>query len=265
MAGALKRWFGEDYVQPQKRYMVGGGVYQSRTYASRPVYGYGGRFRRSTRSGRFRKSGYYGRYSRGSQVSRIRRGLNIEKKFFDTTISFLTDATGEVPATGQVTLIPQGVTESTRVGRVCTLKSLHLKFTARYLPAADTIGSAVAWIYVILDKQANGAAAASADIFTSTAGAGAMINMANSSRFKILRKFVCQFNSGAGASGAYAQDNQPYEWYKKVNIPIEYSSTTGAIGEIKSNNVFLYAGQDGNTGDDTISVNGTFRLRFTDI
>ena len=32
-----------------------------------------------------------------------------ELKFFDTALSFTCDATGEVPATGQLALIPQGI------------------------------------------------------------------------------------------------------------------------------------------------------------
>ena len=88
--------------------------------------------------------------------------------------------------------------------------------------------------------------------------------MANSERFKILKKFVYEFASGAGVSGAYARGVRNMDWYAKLNLPVEYSSTTGAITEIKSNNIFLLA-STANQTDDEITVTATCRLRFTDL
>jgi len=78
------------------------------------------------RPGYDRTGGSYGRYA----------GRGAELKFFDTSLSFLFDTTGEVPATGQLVLIPQGVTESTRVGRKCVIKSVHLKGITQGVPGA---------------------------------------------------------------------------------------------------------------------------------
>ena len=52
----------------------------------------------------------------------------------------------------------------------------------------------------------------------------------------------------------------PVDWYKKVDIPMDWSSTTGAITEIRSNNIFLTAGAAG--FDDVVTFSGTCRLRF---
>jgi len=76
--------------------------------------------------GYMRTAGFYGRYS----------GSSPELKFFDTALSFAIDTTVEVPATGQLSLIPQGVTQSTRVGRKATIKSIYLHGTAALVPAA---------------------------------------------------------------------------------------------------------------------------------
>jgi len=62
-----------------------------------------------------RTGGYYGRFA----------GRGAELKFFDTATSFSIDTSPEVPATGQLVLIPQGVTESTRVGRKCVIRSIQ--------------------------------------------------------------------------------------------------------------------------------------------
>lgn len=215
-------------------------------------------------SGRFRRSGYYGRYNRGSQIARLRRGLNIEKKFFDTALNFTFDTTGEVPATGQLTLVPQGVTESTRVGRSMTVKSIQIRAECVYTPAADTVGATGCYLLLVLDKQANGAAAAITDVLTSNDMRTAMINLANSERFYILKRWDFVMQAGAGVQTAFGKDVKQIEYFKKCNYTVEYSSTTGAITEIKSNNIFLLAGCDNQT-DDSVSCNGTARLRFTDI
>jgi len=204
--------------------------------------------------GTYRRAGYYGRYNQP--------GGGNEIKFFDTSLSFLVDASGEVPATGQLCLIPQGVTESTRVGRKATIKSIQLRMNLRAVPAAGATYANSTYLYVVLDKQANGAAAAVTDIFTTNSLGEAMLNMANSSRFTILKKWVMDWNPAAGATGAYNNAARHIEWFHKCNIPLEYSSTTGALTELKSNNVFLVAGAAAN--DDTVSVAGAARLRFDD-
>lgn len=214
--------------------------------------------------GYFRRSGFYGRYTTRNQVARVRRGLNIEKKFFDTANTFTFDATGEVPASGQLALIPQGVTESTRVGRKCTVTSIQIRASVYYVPAADTVGAEVAYLYLVLDRQANGAAAGIADVLTGTGMGVAMINLANSERFKILKRFVIPLQAGAGVQTAFGRDDKPLDFYKKCKIPLEFSGITGAITELKSNNIFFLAGTDGG-GDDNVQFTGTTRLRFTDL
>lgn len=190
-------------------------------------------------------------------------GRKGELKFFDTANSFLFDTTGEVPATGQLTLIPQGTTESTRIGGNCTVKSVQIRGRILYTPAAAANASGTAHMYLVVDKQANGAAAAVTDVFTGTALADAMHNLSNSQRFVVLKAWHWVFNGGAGVTTAYNSMAKYMEYYTKCTIPIEYSSTAGVIAELKSNNIFLIAGADGNT-DDLISFTGQTRLRFSD-
>jgi len=200
-----------------------------------------------------RTGGFY-KFARGS-----RSGFKAEVKFFDTDLDFLFDQTAEVPATGQLALIPQGDTQSTRDGRQATIKSLQLRAIMTYAPAASTAGTTDCWLWLVLDTQTNGAAAAITDVFTSNAAWDNMINLSNSDRFKILKKWKFHFQSQAGVSGAYQQVTKPLEYYKKCNIPMQWSSTTGAITEIRSNNIFLMAG---GFDDDLVTFSGTCRLRF---
>lgn len=204
-----------------------------------------------------RRVGNYARY--GAQA--LAAGMKPELKFFDTALSFTVDATGEVPATGQLTLIPQGDTESTRDGRKAVIKSIQIRGIAYLAPGAAATAATVAYVYVVLDTQANGAAAGVTDVFTSNNLSSALINLNNSGRFRILKKFVLPFVSPAGATTAYNNVVKPLEFWKSCNIDVDWSSTAGAITELRSNNIFLLAGSDG-LSDDTVTVVGNCRLRF---
>lgn len=209
------------------------------------------------RAGRDRVAGYYGRYSGSS--SSLSGG---ELKFFDTDIDFSLDQTGEVVATGQLNLIPQGVTESTRIGRKCRLTSLQLRAMWTYDPAASVSPSSPCFLYLVLDKQCNGAAAAVTDVLNGSAMNKALINMANSDRFTILKRWVWTPTAVAGVDGAYAPVRGTIDYYKKCDILLDFSSTTGALTEIKSNNLFLLGGSS--AGDDVTTITGQVRLRYKD-
>jgi len=203
-----------------------------------------------------RRSGMFGRFPpQGSEL-----------KFFDTELIMPLDTTPEVGttgATGQLCLIPQGVTESERVGRKCVVKSIQLRGMMRYVPAAAATAATAGFMQIVLDTQANGAACIAADIVDATTMADALVNMNNSERFRTLKRIKKVFNVPAGATTAYNSMTQSVDVYLKCNIPLEFSSTTGAITEIRSNNICILAGSDG-IADDTITFTGKARLRFSD-
>lgn len=188
------------------------------------------------------------------------QGLLPEKKFFDTDLAFDFDATGEIPATGQLALIPQGDTESTRDGRLAIIKSVQIRGRMLFNPTTSANASTTTFLYLVLDTQANGAAAAITDVFTSNSMATNMLNLNNSGRFRILKKWVHVFNAQAGVTTAYNTVIKQLEFYKRCNIKMDWSAAAGAITEIRSNNLFLMAGAT--TSDDLVSFTGTCRLRF---
>jgi len=204
------------------------------------------------RAGVYRKSGFYGRFS----------GPNAELKFLDTALSFNIDRTLEVPATGQLALIPQGQTESTRVGRSCTIRSVEIKGVINMTGAATP--DDVVSIYLIMDTQTNGAAAAATDVFTSTDGPIALRNLEKSTRFTILKKWVFNMNAQAGVAAAYGAMARNIQYYRKCNIPMLYdsSASTGALTTITTNNLFLMAGSY--LADDQCTFAGNCRIRFSD-
>lgn len=187
----------------------------------------------------------------------------MELKFFDTANSFSFDATGEVPATGQLNLVPQDVTQTGRIGRQITIKKIHMKGNILDVPAAAATNATNVCLYLILDRQCNKAAAAITDVLTSTGITTAFRNLSNSDRFRVLHKFYWTMKPRAGVTTAYNNDVRHYNYKMKCNIPIDFTGSSGAIGTITSNNVFLLAGTDGNS-DDIVTLTGSTRIRFTD-
>ncbi len=203
-----------------------------------------------------RTSGFY----RGNGVVASK-----ELKFHDIAITdAVVAAAGAIQNSGSVNLIAQGTTESTRIGRKCTIKSIAWRFDIE-LPTFATAGAGgndTIRVILYLDKQANGATAAGDDIVEDSTNWQTFNNLANTGRFRTLmdRTYDMNRNSGAGDgtsndwSGAVHHDT----FFKQCNIPLEFSSTTGAITEIRSNNIgVLLLSKSGLAG-----FNSLMRLRF---
>lgn len=193
----------------------------------------------------------------------IKGGRGPELKYFDTALNFSLDLTGEIPATGQLCLVPQSATENNRIGSKIRVKSIQIKGYVFFVPTTAATAACLGVIKLVLDKQCNGAAAAVADVVTGTNLGLALMNLDNRERFEILREWRIPFEATAGVTTAYNNSVRDLNFYKKLDLPIMFSSTTGAIGEITSNNLFLLAGTAGAT-DDVAAVTGTCRIRFTD-
>lgn len=185
-----------------------------------------------------------------------------ELKFLDTALSFTPDTTGEVVATGQINLVPQGDTESGRDGRKIVVKSIRIR--GGVINIDNAASKLDAWMYLVLDRQCNGAAAAATDVLSSTNFGASLPNLANVERFQILKRWRVTCAPAAGVAASFANSSAAFDIYKKCNIPILFdnSVTTGAITSIRSNNLFLMCGSI--LGDDLWQVTGTSRIRFTD-
>jgi len=187
-----------------------------------------------------------------------------ELKAFDTALSFAFDATGEVPATGQLCFVQTGDTLNNRDGAVIMVKSLAIRARWVHQPMAAATSAGTIYLYVVLDKQANGAAAGVTDVLTSTDLSIALGNVPNQYRFRILRKIAIDLSSQAGVTTAYNNVNGHIDEYIEFKKPLEirYTASAGAITDIASQNIFLIAGATSGI-DDTVTLVGTARLRFT--
>ncbi len=207
---------------------------------------------RKFRRGHDRTAGFFGRFAKGGEL-----------KFFDLDLDdAVIAAAGGL--TDSINKIAQGTTESTRIGRKCTIRSINWRFAVT-LPETNLGSSAVDTVRVILylDKQANGATAAITDILE-TADYQSFNNLGNKSRFRTLmdRSFdlTAMAGGGDGTTEDYGATIITDSFFKKVNLPIEFDSTAGAITEIKSNNIgVLLLSKNGKAG-----FASKIRVRFSD-
>lgn len=189
-----------------------------------------------------------------------------EIKFFDTqlTIPFpITGACSTSAATGNIHIIPQGDTESSREGRIIRIRSVQLRGVLTYAPAATATASTSVFLVLLMDSQCNGANPAITDVFTTNAMRDNMINLANNKRFKILKRFSFDFASTAGVSTAYNNVSRVLDYYKACNVTITYdnSVTTGAITSTRQNSILMAYGSDASAS--LVTFNGASRIRFT--
>lgn len=183
------------------------------------------------------------RYGVGyNRYTRMKSTFKPEMKFEDTT-----DTVATVAATGDVLNsvlfnITQGSGESDRIGRKITVKSMYVRGNI-LLPAATDINNTQDELRVIIyqDKQSNGAAAAVTDI-VQNADLRSFLNLANKNRFRILAdKNYVILAPGVGGNGTTHSVGAAGKHYKislpKLNIPVEYTASTGAITDLASNNI----------------------------
>ncbi len=214
------------------------------------------------RKGYGRTSGYYGRYGQGPHA---------ELKFHDLDIDdAIVASTGTInPASASCVIIQQGTTESTRLGRKITIKSINWRWTIT-LPefdAQDTPGpDDVLRVILFQDKQTNGATATVTGILES-ADFQSFNNLANKSRFRTLmdRTYALNYQSlasdGAAVVSGAALTIQD-SFFKKCNIAIEYDNTAtdGSLATQRSNNIAVLLISSSNVS----RFASKMRLRFSD-
>lgn len=210
-----------------------------------------------------RVGGYYGRYNRPRSMGRGRRAsATVETKFKDGNYDF-----GAVAVTGELqnmVLVPQDTTESGRIGRKITLTSCSVRLMIELPETDDDHDTAdILRVIVFIDKQANGATPACADILE-TATLLAFNNLANKGRFRTLadRRYEISSSTGSGngTTDHFGAQRRYEELHFKLNLPIEYSGTTGAITEVKSNNLgILVLSKEG-----VVNLVTKWRIRYLD-
>ncbi len=239
-------------------------AYKRRAYVKRGGKNARSKYRRKTRAVSLRKGyerlgGYYGRFNLTST------NQHPEYKFHDLDINDPTvSATGTIVEDNVVEIV-QGTTESNRIGRKLTVKSIDWRLFIQ-LPATSVPGATSETVRVLLylDKQCNGTAAVVLDILE-TADFQSFRNLANTGRFRVLMDRTYDLNS---SSGSYDGTNDQFgehivndAFHKNCTIPIEYSGVNGLISEIRSNNIgVLMISSSGLS-----QCSGKMRIRYSDL
>ncbi len=179
---------------------------------------------------------------------------------------------GVISNASSLVLIGQGVTESTRVGRKCVIKSIGWRAQLERIAVSSTgiAASEVIRLIIVQDKQANGAAPTVSGTggLLESANYQAFNNLNNKSRFRVLYDKTFTLNTLAAAGDGTSNDSgavqRSFSFFKDVNIPMEYSGTANpsVIGEVRTNNIFgIMISESGNS---TVALDSKFRFRFSD-
>lgn len=242
--------------------------------------------RRSSRRYRRRRL-RRGRYSRRSyrRLNRRTGGLiGQEIKYVDAALTTFNVGASTTAGAGAVnvinTLLPttnqpllgcviaQGAGVSERIGKKVHLLSLQIKAALKVNPDTDSTGNYIIDLWLILDKEANGTNPTAAEVFEdpSIVQSG-FTNISNSSRFKILKHWCTAITPQAGVNGAYPAQIKCMEYYRKLRLRCDYSSTTGVISELRNNNLvfasaFRYTNVSGGNPTHFPYIEYNARLRY---
>ncbi len=216
-----------------------------------------------------RQVGFYGRYAGAGGPA---RGGELKFHDIDWDEAGADFSAGVISNTSSLVLIGQGVTESTRIGRKCVIRSIgwrgNLKGATVATASAPPAHSVR--LLVVQDTQANGAAptvSGTGGLFES-ADYQSFNNLVNKGRFKVLYDKVHAMNWGAGAGDGTTNDfapfNRNFTFFKKCEIPIEYSgvASPSVITELRTNNI--YGVMISSSSGTDVSLDSKFRFRFSD-
>ncbi len=190
-----------------------------------------------------------------------------ELKFHDIDVDHTAAniSAGVILNSGSINLIVQGISESQRIGRKCTIKKIGWRgLITRIADASSVLPVPMTTrIMLVLDKQANGATAAVTDVLE-TANYQSFNNLSNKGRFVVYSDQTHVMNSVNGAGNGTANDasavQKEFTFFKKVDIPLEFSAAAGAITELRSNNLFVLMISSASQG--VIGLDSKVRLRF---
>ena len=227
------------------------------------------RGRGSRGMGGSRRGGYGMRRGGGALYGpryRIRRGgrpityggLRPELKNIDQAAVALAVANTIVHTSSPISTITQGSASNQRVGKKILAKSFLIagRVYSTGAPVAANADDTV-WIWIVLDRQANGTNGLSVDVWNPNTGHNALRNLDSGPRFKILK--CLEIKVAYGQVGVFV--NQPFESMIKLNLPVSYIDTGGTIP--RKNNILVFAGTS-QPGASNLALDYNTRVRFYD-
>jgi len=160
----------------------------------------------------------------------------------------------EVPLFGSiVSQIIQGDDDNQRIGRKIVVTGIYWQYRLPNLASGGVMDT-----LILLDKQCNGAAVASSDIFTDTRPGIWNLNRDNDERFEVLGKVADPSVQTIDANG------RRHIYCSNLNIPIKFDASTGLVTDLTSNNILIMAGQTLNATPANAPLDLTCRVYYYD-
>jgi len=187
-----------------------------------------------------------------------------EQKYID--LPFTAEGTSTAAKRFHLCQIAQATGESGRIGAKVQCTRINCRFTLlrNSLSQAVTGLGASTRIILLIDKQANGALPTAVEILKND-DFYSYYNLNNTNRFIILKdKVITQNHSSAiqtaSTTGVWNRPISFFKYSRKISVPITYNNTTGAVTEVKSQNlVMLMVSTDASS-----TLDGYTRVRYLD-
>ena len=202
------------------------------------------------------------------------RLFNKERKFIDQ--AHLDDVEDTLalamqdPGSGSLINVPLGTSQSERIGRCIYPKTITVYGSFKVSEVVQNITDFYAQIWLVEDKQTNGAQMSPTDFLTSlglTIQPEAFQNLEFSDRFRLLKKVMVRFSPKAfktGADNALFNLHHPFRLH--VDLPstakIQYKGDTGAVTDISTHSYHLLCVKS--DGAPALSIRYQVRCRYTD-
>jgi len=174
--------------------------------------------------------------------------------------------TPQALATGPlVWSIRQGVTGDDRSGDKAMVTQMKWHLTLTQTTTAGTCKGSTVWLYVVQDKNCDGAALIPLNVWHGTSGLATNVrNPEYLSRYVILAKRKLTFNpTGLVTVGAQYQDTKSVEIGFRKRILASYDNNGGVVGDLTLNNVQLVYYTDQGTTEVSGPCVGT--ITFEDV
>lgn len=154
--------------------------------------------------------------------------VNEEHKYIDLAVSSVPVSTTML--FGLINGITQGTTGTNRVGAVIKMLKMQIRYQWQIPSGGDFTN--LCRLMIILDKQANGAIPAAADILVNPTDPLSFINEDNTKRFKFLHDKLIDVSLNGPAARRVDQTI-------RLNKKAYYTSTGNLISNIKSNSLYV--------------------------
>lgn len=185
---------------------------------------------------------------------------NVETKFLDSNIP---DTTPAITGTnmGSMHVVAEGINELQRIGRAITIRKImvHLHL---HIPDTTTAGNTddLFRVRLLHFKNTAGAVAVPANVLSE--GTVMDFNKLDQSHsYVTLWDEFVSMNCPGGRDTGFGRQAVFLQFYKDIDITIEYTAAAGIIGENKVNSIQLMAW----TQRGIILMNGQVRIRYTDM